>query len=136
MSSGGRNKEEKPRCQDSRSFNPMISLPACSSYPPRSRCYYISTGSQCGSSKVAHVGINHFVNRYPQIASRFAIGVIRVVEEKHLSDRVARELGIPHVSPQILLVRQGRAVWHAGHQQINSQQLCRAAMLYGQPLTG
>lgn len=92
--------------------------------------------SQCGSSKVAHVGINHFVNRYPEIASRFAIGVIRVVEEKHLSDRVAGELGIPHVSPQILLVRQGRVVWHAGHQQINSQQLCRAAMLYGQPLPG
>ncbi|MBN3523171.1 bacillithiol system redox-active protein YtxJ [Paenibacillus apiarius] len=84
--------------------------------------------SRCGSSRVAHIALNQFISRFPDVSSRFAFGVIRVVEEKALSDRVSLELGIPHVSPQIILINRQKVVWHASHQQINSNQLCRIAL--------
>lgn len=84
--------------------------------------------SRCGSSRVAHVALNHFISRYPDVSSRFAFGVIRVVEEKALSDRMSLGLGIPHVSPQIILINRQSVVWHASHQQINSNQLCKVAL--------
>lgn len=41
--------------------------------------------------------------------------LIDVLDQRGLSDRVARELDVKHESPQVLLLRGGRATWTASH---------------------
>ncbi len=48
---------------------------------------------------------------------------VRVIEERPVSLGLARRLGVVHRSPQVLLVRDGRAVWHDSHRGITAQRL-------------
>jgi bacillithiol system protein YtxJ len=50
-----------------------------------------------------------------------------------LSDTVAERLGVRHESPQALLIKDGRAVWHASHWSITSEALVSALRSYAQP---
>ncbi|MCM3290300.1 bacillithiol system redox-active protein YtxJ [Paenibacillus sp. MER 180] len=83
--------------------------------------------TNCGSSRVAHLALNQFLTRYPHVSSRFSYAVVRVLEEKALSGKVAELLQTPHKSPQILLVYKQKVVWNSSHQQINSVQLSQLA---------
>lgn len=51
---------------------------------------------------------------------------IQVIEQRALSDEIARRTGIAHASPQALLVRGGRVVWDASHRAITADALERA----------
>ncbi|NMM51825.1 bacillithiol system redox-active protein YtxJ [Paenibacillus aquistagni] len=84
--------------------------------------------SQCGSSRVAHSALNLFINRYAPIASQIHIYVVRVLEEKQLSNQITAQFGIPHVSPQILFIDRGQVIWHASHQHINSANLYQVVL--------
>ncbi|MBK6939849.1 MAG: bacillithiol system redox-active protein YtxJ [Planctomycetes bacterium] len=52
--------------------------------------------------------------------------VIRVIEERPVSNHAATELGVRHESPQALLVRDGKLVWNASHRAITSKALAQA----------
>ncbi|WP_241734910.1 monothiol bacilliredoxin BrxC family protein [Paenibacillus alvei] len=71
--------------------------------------------------------MNQFLTKYPHLSSRFSFAVVRVLEEKALSEKVTKILEIPHKSPQILLVHKQKVVWNSSHQQINSLQLSQLA---------
>jgi bacillithiol system protein YtxJ len=86
--------------------------------------------TNCGSSRNAHVSIHHFINRFPELASQFSFAVVRVIEEKKISDQITMELGVPHLSPQLLLVHRGKAVWNASHQMIHSNNLFATAQRF------
>jgi bacillithiol system protein YtxJ len=38
---------------------------------------------------------------------------------RSISNRIASELQVPHESPQVLLLYNGRCVWHASHTEIS-----------------
>jgi bacillithiol system protein YtxJ len=59
--------------------------------------------------------------------------VVLVIENRRLSDIVAERLGVRHESPQALLIKDGRAVWHASHWSITSEALVNALRSYVQP---
>jgi bacillithiol system protein YtxJ len=44
---------------------------------------------------------------------------IDVLNQRHISDFLARIVGVEHQSPQLLLVNQGKCVYHASHNQIS-----------------
>ena len=52
--------------------------------------------------------------------------LLEVQNARPLSNEVAERTGIRHESPQALLVRDGRVVWHASHFQIRGDALERA----------
>lgn len=52
--------------------------------------------------------------------------VIRVIEERPVSNHAATKLGIRHESPQALLVRDGALVWNASHRAITASALAKA----------
>lgn len=60
----------------------------------------------------------------PGKATRSA--VIRVIEERPVSNHAATKLGLKHESPQALLVRDGKLVWNASHRAITSEALAQA----------
>ncbi|WP_028546788.1 bacillithiol system redox-active protein YtxJ [Paenibacillus taiwanensis] len=92
--------------------------------------------SQCGSSRVAHASLNQFINKYGNIAAQFQLYVIRVIEEKPLSDYVTATFNVPHFSPQILLIANRSVRWKATHQQINVANLRNVALHHLQSVNG
>jgi|YNPNPStandDraft_1061719.scaffolds.fasta_scaffold06311_5 bacillithiol system protein YtxJ len=51
---------------------------------------------------------------------------ILVVEHRPVSDLAAERLGVRHESPQALLIRGGRVIWHASHLSIHGDALDKA----------
>jgi len=41
--------------------------------------------------------------------------IVHVIEDRPVSNAIAETLGVQHKSPQAILVRDGRAVWHDSH---------------------
>lgn len=56
-------------------------------------------------------------------AQRAANAWVRVIEERPVSLALANRVGVVHESPQALLIRGGRAVWHASHGAITAGTL-------------
>jgi len=57
-------------------------------------------------------------------AVRYAMVTVQTHQE--LSNVVSSRLGIRHETPQVILVRDGRAVWTASHFRVNAVELARA----------
>lgn len=55
-----------------------------------------------------------------------ALGVIRVVEARQASNRVAERTGIQHESPQILLFKDGKAVFDRDNWDITAASIAEA----------
>ncbi len=53
--------------------------------------------------------------------------LIEVQTARQLSDELARRTGVRHESPQALLLRDDRAIWHASHWHIKADSLRRAS---------
>ena len=49
--------------------------------------------------------------------------VVHVIEHRSVSDAVAERLSVRHQSPQLMLVREGIAVWAASHHGIYQERL-------------
>jgi bacillithiol system protein YtxJ len=50
---------------------------------------------------------------------------VLVRENKELAQEIARQSGISHESPQVILFRDGKAVWKASSRGINPDNLAR-----------
>lgn len=66
------------------------------------------------------------VERWARTAPTLPVTVVDVLRERELSQRVAARTGVRHQSPQVLLLRDGRVVWHASHGDITATALARA----------
>ena len=49
--------------------------------------------------------------------------LITVQTDRHLSDEVETCLGLRHETPQAILLRDGREIWHASHFNITASSL-------------
>lgn len=45
---------------------------------------------------------------------------VNVVNNRKASDLIATELDVRHESPQVILIRDGEAIWNASHGKINA----------------
>ena len=50
-------------------------------------------------------------------------GWVDVVAERRLAQAVAARTGIQHESPQVLLLKDGKVVWHENHWRITAARL-------------
>lgn len=53
--------------------------------------------------------------------------LVKVIESRPVSNAIAKQTGVTHASPQIILVDGGKAVWNASHYKIVEDALARAA---------
>lgn len=77
--------------------------------------------SRCPRSARAYQEWQSFL-RSPE-AQRVTPAMVWVIEQRMASLAIARRLGVPHASPQVLLIRNGRAIWHASHEAITDAAL-------------
>jgi len=52
---------------------------------------------------------------------------VDVIADRAVARALAGECGVAHQSPQAILFRDGRAVWHASHHAITARELERVA---------
>ena len=79
---------------------------------------------RCPVSAVAHDEIRSFATGSLQVP----VYMVDVVNQRPLSQKVAATLGIPHESPQVIILRQGEPVWDASHYNITASALERFFM--------
>ena len=54
------------------------------------------------------------------------VAIIDVAREKDLSHEIADRTGVKHESPQVLVIRDGHAVWSASHYDITHDAIAQA----------
>lgn len=75
--------------------------------------------TRCPISSSAYRELESFRRARPDVPTY----VVLVVEQRPVSTAIASSTGIPHASPQALLVRDGSVVWHASHGAITRRSL-------------
>ena len=82
----------------------------------------------CGTSAMAFEEIRDLLAG-PPIGAR--LGMVMVQPARAVSTLIASRLGLRHESPQVLLVRDGRVVWHASHYRVTAQAIADAVTTHG-----
>jgi len=80
--------------------------------------------TRCGSSAAAWRDFESFVSSHE--AEDAAWAFVEIPAQRELSEEIGRRTGIRHESPQVLLLRDGRAAWHASRWRISVATLERA----------
>lgn len=78
----------------------------------------------CPISGAAHDRFMQWADALPE--GRVRLYRVHVIEDRPLSLRIAEETGVAHQSPQALLMRGGRVLWHASHYAITGESLAKA----------
>ena len=73
-------------------------------------------------SSVAYEEFTDFLQSVPDLPC----GAVLVIENRKLSNAIAERFGVRHESPQALLIKSGRVVWHASHWSITPDSLSEA----------
>ena len=66
----------------------------------------------CSFSRMAQ---GELISAADEIEKKADINYVGVIETRPLSNKVSQVLGIRHESPQIILVKNGEAIWDASH---------------------
>jgi bacillithiol system protein YtxJ len=84
--------------------------------------------TMCPISSRAYDEVERFLEERKETgrAEGFDFGMIVVQTARPVSNRVAEQLGVEHESPQAIVVRDGRAVWHTSHRAITRESLSKA----------
>ncbi len=53
--------------------------------------------------------------------------MVKVIESRPLSNKVAEVTGIPHASPQVILLKDGQPAWNTSHGKITAEAMKEAA---------
>ncbi len=84
--------------------------------------------TQCPISTQAYEEFAEFVESIENLMC----GAVLVIENRRLSNDIAARFGIRHESPQALLIKDGRVVWHASHWSITADSLNDALVQHAQ----
>ncbi|MFB5266302.1 bacillithiol system redox-active protein YtxJ [Paenibacillus enshidis] len=77
--------------------------------------------TRCPISARAHYEMEAYLQEAP--VSNVEYGIIYVVEDRPVSNEAAARLNVKHESPQVILVKDGKAVWDTSHGSITSVRL-------------
>ena len=59
------------------------------------------------------------------------VGIVTVQQARAVSAEIERRFGLSHETPQVLIVRNGQAVWNASHNQVKAQAVEAAILAEG-----
>src|SRR5204862_1316397 len=75
--------------------------------------------SRCPVSAAAFAQYADFHRSHPGVATAW----IDVLEDRRASEEAAVVTGVAHASPQAIVVRDGRASWHASHEHVTRRAI-------------
>jgi len=77
----------------------------------------------CGTSAYALDELTEHLHAGPAGAD---YAMVAVQTHRDVSNEIARRLGVRHETPQVILVRDGHAVWSASHFRVTADAVQRA----------
>ncbi|MGH7145219.1 MAG: bacillithiol system redox-active protein YtxJ [Planctomycetota bacterium] len=77
----------------------------------------------CGTSHQALRAFEQYLAQAEKLAADYRI--VDVLDERPLSQALAKATGVRHESPQVLVLKNGACVWTASHISINESSLNR-----------
>ena len=64
------------------------------------------------------------VRAYAEMSKlREPVGLITVQKARAVSDEIEKRWNVDHESPQVLIIRDGKAVWDTSHFQVKAEQV-------------
>ncbi len=88
---------------------------------PRAVLFKHST--RCGVSAFIIDEVIDFAEANPE----WPVYLLKVIEQRALSNAVTERLGVRHESPQAFVLQRGRVCWHGSHNEVTADTLRRAA---------
>ncbi len=70
----------------------------------------------------------HKFKKFVATVKEIEVWQVLVIENRAISQHIARESGIHHQSPQVILFDNGRAVWDESHWSISEKSLQKALL--------
>lgn len=67
--------------------------------------------------------LNEFMSTYSFSNQDFGAWYLDLLSYRAISNTIAQQLEVTHQSPQLLVIKNGKAVAYASHEQVNSLQL-------------
>ena len=79
--------------------------------------FFLKHSLTCPISASAYKEFSQFAENNEEISTYY----LAVQESRELSTHIANQHEVRHESPQAFLFKNGKAVWHASHNQIKEQ---------------
>ncbi|MEX2597764.1 MAG: bacillithiol system redox-active protein YtxJ [Salibacteraceae bacterium] len=76
--------------------------------------------TRCSRSAFAK---ERLANSYHLPTSKFAFYYLDLLQYREVSNAITRQYGIPHQSPQLIIIRNGKAVFDTSHEDISMKPL-------------
>ncbi len=73
----------------------------------------------CGLCDIAIAEVEQFVAAHPDVP----VWMVDVISQRPTSRGIAELLQVEHESPQVIMVRNGIAVWHGSHRRVTKVRL-------------
>ena len=86
--------------------------------------FILKHSTTCPISAGAFRRVQDFLREAGDAAPEFCL--VRVRESRPVSNAIADRLGVVHQSPQLLMVRGGRCVWHTSHYDVTAENIKKA----------
>ena len=84
--------------------------------------------TSCPVSAAAHERVRAYIQ---QEGGAPDVRMVKVIETRPVSNLIAETLGVQHASPQIILVKGRKAVWHTSHSDITGAVMREALAAHG-----
>ena len=76
--------------------------------------------TSCGISRMV---LRKFENEYDLNEGRMKLYFLDLLNHRDISNKIASRFNVPHESPQLIIIKDGKAVYDASHSEINPSSL-------------
>ena len=108
-------------------MNPLVTfedLDACMASSESAPVFLFKHSTACPISAGAYANVGQYVERSEPDDPR--VWMVKVIEDRPVSNAIAEVLGVQHKSPQLILVHHREAVWSASHHGIHEKRIREA----------
>lgn len=93
----------------------------------REPVFLLKHSSQCPISAEVYSAFSEF-ERQGGADRPWSCALVRVIEERPLSNQIAEQLGVQHESPQLLLISGSKVLWHDSHWRLTLEKMNEVAV--------
>ncbi len=76
--------------------------------------------TSCGISRMV---LRQFEKEYELDEGRMKLYFLDLLNHRDMSNKIASKFNVPHESPQLIIIKEGKAVYDASHSEINAGSL-------------
>ncbi|CAM4252787.1 bacillithiol system redox-active protein YtxJ [Gillisia limnaea] len=76
--------------------------------------------TSCGISRMV---LRQFEKEYDLDEGRMKLYFLDLLSHRDISSKIASKFNVPHESPQLIIIKDGKAVYDASHSEINAGSL-------------